>query len=167
MIRHIRDWFLIVLVIIFSMALIGLIWGGLLSYKELPAASIIFIALFGVLLVMLLYWLFRKFMEMKEDFGILKASTDIKEEREAIPHDIRSEVYRRSRNACENPDCRYENAIHIHHIDMNRSNNRLYNLIALCPNCHQEAQRGRYTPSQLRNWVKADFYRLRRQRDKL
>ncbi len=166
MIQRIRDCILILLIIVFSMALILIIWGGILSYKELPAISIVFSCLLGILLVMLLYWLFRKFMGLKRDFSKKQVSSDvyleqIKGEREPIPHSIRSEVYLRSQNACENPDCLSNNAIHIHHIDMNNRNNRLNNLIALCPNCHQEAHKGKFTSSQLRNWVKADFYRLK------
>jgi hypothetical protein len=84
--------------------------------------------------------------------------------REPLPDHIRAEVYNRSKHSCENPDCRYKTSIHIHHIDMNNSNNKLFNLISLCPNCHQEAHKGVLTTSQLHNWVNADYYQLKQRR---
>ena len=87
---------------------------------------------------------------------------DVASSREPLPNGVRSEVIKRSNHRCENPDCR--NAfIHIHHVDMNNSNNKLTNLIALCPNCHAKAHDGIFTTTQQRNWLWAD-YRLRTNR---
>jgi hypothetical protein len=82
-----------------------------------------------------------------------------------IPNNIKHEIIQRSRNACENPDCQMKYPIHIHHIDMNRTNNSKKNLIALCPKCHKDAHNGILINSQLRNWVMADYNRLRHERE--
>lgn len=38
--------------------------------------------------------------------------------------------------------CGYDRVINVHHIDKNRKNNDISNLIVLCPNHHAEAHRG-------------------------
>ncbi len=81
--------------------------------------------------------------------------------REPLPQDTRTEVLKRAHSRCENESCNFKDKPHIHHIDMDNSNNRLSNLIALCPNCHQKAHAGVFTESQLINWVRRDFRRLR------
>ena len=73
---------------------------------------------------------------------------------------MREEVLARASNRCENERCNYRGKPHIHHIDRNNSNNNLSNLVALCPNCHQKAEDGIFTESQLHNWVRRDNQRL-------
>jgi hypothetical protein len=46
--------------------------------------------------------------------------------------------------------CRKHPIYEIHHIDGNRSNNTLRNLIGLCANCHKRATYGEITKEQLR-----------------
>lgn len=85
-------------------------------------------------------------------------------EREPLPPQARHEVMRRAKHKCENQDCSYSRTLHIHHIDMDNSNNRLFNLIALCPNCHKDAHNGYITSTQCRNWVNRDFHQLKQTR---
>jgi 5-methylcytosine-specific restriction endonuclease McrA len=80
--------------------------------------------------------------------------------REELPHSIRKQIYRRANEQCENPFCHSGGRLDIHHIDMNHNNNRLYNLIALCPNCHADAHSGKYPPTQVHNWMSMDYQRL-------
>jgi hypothetical protein len=87
-------------------------------------------------------------------------------EREPLPAEMRSEILQRALNRCENEGCKESVKPHIHHIDMNNSHNNLSNLIALCPNCHQKAHDGKYTETQLRNWVRRDYQRLKDRRAK-
>jgi len=77
--------------------------------------------------------------------------------REPIPSDKRRRILQRARYRCENPSCRPNVRPHIHHIDFDNSNNNLRNLIALCPNCHQQAHDGDFGFSQLRNWAKRSW----------
>jgi 5-methylcytosine-specific restriction endonuclease McrA len=85
-------------------------------------------------------------------------------EREPVPDKVRTEIYKRANYSCENPDCREKNTIHIHHIDMNHSNNNYNNIIVLCPTCHTKAHRGIFTTTQLRNWLRADYHQLKQRR---
>ena len=87
--------------------------------------------------------------------------------REPLPQDKREEVLRRAHYRCENERCSYRGKPHIHHIDMNNSNNHLSNLIALCPNCHQRAHKGSFTATQLGNWVRRDLQRRRSRRTEI
>ncbi|ADJ26107.1 HNH endonuclease [Dehalogenimonas lykanthroporepellens BL-DC-9] len=82
-------------------------------------------------------------------------------EREPLPPQVRQEVMRRAKHRCENEECSYSRTLHIHHIDMDNSNNRLFNLIALCPNCHKDAHNGYITSTQCRNWVNRDYHQLK------
>lgn len=46
---------------------------------------------------------------------------------------------------CQCALCQYddfEDVLHVHHIDKNRNNNVVENLIVLCPTCHVEVHRG-------------------------
>ena len=86
---------------------------------------------------------------------------EVASEREPLPKDMRAEIMKRAHSQCENEQCNFKGRPHIHHIDVKNSNNRLSNLIALCPNCHQKAHDGVFTESQLINWVRRDYRRLR------
>ena len=89
---------------------------------------------------------------------------DVASDREPVPPSSRKEIYIRSHSRCENEMCTHNGSLHIHHIDGNHNNNKLFNLIALCPNCHDSAHRGKFTETQLHNWVSRDFKRLMAQR---
>lgn len=84
--------------------------------------------------------------------------------REPLSQYERAAVLRRSQSRCENESCKYQGKPHIHHIDMNNSNNNLANLIALCPSCHQQAHDGKFTQSQLFNWARRDYKSLQARR---
>ena len=90
----------------------------------------------------------------------------ITQERVPIPPYKRSELYSRSLRRCENPVCHARGELQVHHVDMNHSNNNLYNLVVLCPNCHQEAHNGNITCTQIHNWINMDWYQLRQRRQK-
>jgi hypothetical protein len=80
--------------------------------------------------------------------------------REPLSPWIRNGVYHRANRRCENPFCQKYGNLVIHHINMNRNENRMYNLIALCPSCHDNAHSGKYPPTQLHNWMNMDYHRL-------
>jgi len=124
----------------------------------------------GILLAVFAFLLYR-FAPLRGWLGRQVKSTakkavfeDVASEREPLPQDKRNEVLKRARHQCENERCSYKGKPHIHHIDMNNSNNYLSNLIALCPNCHQKAHKGDFTATQLGNWVRRDLQRLRSKR---
>ena len=56
---------------------------------------------------------------------------------------VRAEVLRRANGKCERPGCeatrRYEGFFDVHHILGASKSDRVYNCVALCPNCHREA----------------------------
>ena len=89
---------------------------------------------------------------------------EVASEREPLSQYERAAVLRRSQSRCENESCKYQGKPHIHHIDMNNSNNNLANLIALCPSCHQQAHDGKFTQSQLFNWARRDYKSLQARR---
>jgi 5-methylcytosine-specific restriction endonuclease McrA len=73
--------------------------------------------------------------------------------RDPLPPKLREDVLKRARYRCQNPNCRKHVALKIHHIDGNRNNNVLSNLIALCGTCHDKADYGEYPEHQLRVWL--------------
>jgi len=124
----------------------------------------------GILLAVFAFLLYR-FASLRGWLGHQAKSVaekairgDVASAREPVPQDKRNEVLKQARYRCENERCNQKVRPHIHHIDMNNSNNHLSNLIALCPNCHQRAHDGKFTESQLLNWVRRDFKRLKSRR---
>jgi hypothetical protein len=105
-------------------------------------------------------WMRRQFKGVTERVVFEDTASD----REPLPQGVRKEVLERARQRCENEQCGYQEIPVIHHIDMNNSNNRLYNLVALCPNCHQKAANRVFTGSQLFNWVRRDYQRMKSKR---
>ena len=90
---------------------------------------------------------------------------DVASEREPFTPFERDSVLKRAHYRCENESCNFQGKPHIHHIDMNNSNNNLRNLIALCPNCHQKAHDKTFSQSQLFNWARGDYKRLLRENE--
>ena len=73
--------------------------------------------------------------------------------RTPIPLEIRRAVYRRADNYCQHPNCgRTEHPI-IHHVDGDRTNHNLNNLILLCREHAAKADSHNYTIEQLKNWM--------------
>ncbi len=82
--------------------------------------------------------------------------------REPIPPSLYNKVMHRANYHCENPDCKNKTKPEIHHINKNNSDHRIWNLIALCPNCHKEAHNtDKFSHSQLRNFVRDSYNRQR------
>jgi len=161
--KRIRDevWFAIIFVAIIAFALVADWW------KEHSTLGWIIVGLLLALVAFLAYryasvrgWLWKqsKSAAKKAVFETVASG------REPLPQDSRDEVLRRARNRCENERCNYKGKPHIHHIDGNNSHNNLSNLIGLCLNCHQSAHDGVLTESQLHNWVRRDFQRLKSRR---
>ena len=161
--KRIRDevWFAIVFVAIIVFALIANWW------KEHSTLGWIIV---GILLVIVAFLAYR-FASVRGWLGRQAKSVATKavfepvaSGREPLPPNKREEVLKRARFRCENGRCNYKGQPHIHHIDGNNSHNNLSNLVALCPNCHRQAHDGVLTESQLYNWVRRDFQRLKSKR---
>ena len=58
-------------------------------------------------------------------------------------------------NRCENPTCRWTGLLEVHHIRPRREGgtNSVWNLLALCPNHHTEANNGIPSRPRQRQWV--------------
>ena len=52
--------------------------------------------------------------------------------------------------------CGYKHCLEMHHINKNRKDNSLSNLMMLCPNCHVLIHRKRKTIAQIKDLVKKD-----------
>jgi hypothetical protein len=95
-------------------------------------------------------WVFKK----GENASKKVVFTDEAPGREPIPQNLYNRIIQHANYRCQNPDCKYQGKPEIHHINQNNRDNRFWNLIALCPNCHKDAHSGRFSFSQLRNWNK-------------
>ena len=164
--RKVKDgfWFALVFIAIIVYALLADWW------KE---NAILGWIILSILLIAAGFFLYR-FASLRGWLGrqvkdtVQKAVFDeVASAREPLPQDKREEVLRRAHYRCENERCSYRGKPHIHHIDMNNSNNHLSNLIALCPNCHQKAHKGSFTATQLGNWVRRDLQRRRSRRTEI
>ena len=71
-----------------------------------------------------------------------------------IPMEIRRRVHIRAGHQCQWEGCHNESHPEIHHIDRNRSNNQLSNLILLCGHHHNEADHGAKPSYILHYWAK-------------
>jgi 5-methylcytosine-specific restriction endonuclease McrA len=154
-------WVVVVFVALLVFALLADWW------KEHAAIGWAVVGVLLAVLAFLLYrfaslrgWLRRQVKTVAEK----AVFEEVASEREPLPPGTRKEVLERARDRCENESCSQDARPHIHHIDGNNSNNRLANLIALCPNCHQRAHNGLFTESQLHNWVRRDWQRLKSKR---
>jgi len=58
-------------------------------------------------------------------------------------------------NKCENPNCRVQFPLEVHHIQPRTQGgtNKLNNLIVLCNNCHGRFQGGIYSRELLKQWI--------------
>jgi hypothetical protein len=56
---------------------------------------------------------------------------------------------------CENPYCKYTRFLEVHHImdEKDGGNNKLENLIVLCPFCHDLAHKGEIPEKEMRDWI--------------
>ena len=58
--------------------------------------------------------------------------------REPIPAKRKKEALEKAKHKCQWPRCKEKNTLDIHHENMNPENNRLSNLIVLCPTHHRK-----------------------------
>lgn len=83
-------------------------------------------------------------------------STDPTEKTPPAPKDLKEELkFNRANHHCEWCGDRFD-GLHVHHIEPRKEGgpNTRRNLIALCPNCHDRADRGALTKSQLKGKVR-------------
>ncbi len=151
--RRVRDE-VIFGVIFIAVVLLALILGW---WKEHAAIGWTILGILVVAFAFSLYrfprfrsWVFNK----GKDAGKKIVYTDTVPGREPIPQKLYTQVMNRANYHCKNPDCKYQGKPEIHHINQDNKDNRFWNLIALCPNCHTDAHKGKYSTSQLRNWNK-------------
>jgi hypothetical protein len=62
--------------------------------------------------------------------------------RPGLSQDTKNVVFDRANGYCERCHHRYDLSLHIHHKNEDPWDNRLSNLIAVCPNCHDHFHRG-------------------------
>ena len=151
--RRVRDE------VIFASVFIGIILLALILgwWKE---HAFIGWTIVGVIIVSFLFslyrfpafrgWVFKKGVSTSKKVIF----TDEAPGREPIPQNLYNRIMQHANNRCQNPDCKYQGKPEIHHINQNNRDNRFWNLIALCPNCHKDAHSGRFSFSQLRNWTR-------------
>lgn len=74
--------------------------------------------------------------------------------RKPIPKAVEHQVREQCGQACANPACRkWNTATHeLHHIDGDRSQSIVGNLILLCANCHSEEQQGTISAEKIMIW---------------
>jgi len=86
--------------------------------------------------------------------GKKKAKTSAKKyraPRPTIPAAVKAHVIHRAGDKCQYPKCTAkEGLFEIHHIDGDRTHNVPGNLIVLCPNHHEVADRGEISARRLR-----------------
>jgi 5-methylcytosine-specific restriction endonuclease McrA len=97
--------------------------------------------------------------KVKEDVGRGRK----KGKRKTIPRTLDREIAARAGGRCEYCGHSFSGGdalfggkklgSHIHHIDGNRSNNQKANLILLCPNCHDMAERGEISVGELKTRI--------------
>jgi len=78
----------------------------------------------------------RKMLPRKRDTQRMLGMRRI---REPISAKLKKCVLARAKNVCEHADCNIKNSdikLQMHHKNMNNDDNRLVNIIVLCPNCH-------------------------------
>jgi len=64
---------------------------------------------------------------------------------------ISLELYRQLTKNCQINNCGFSETVDLHHIDKNRNNNSLSNLIGLCPNHHQLIHRHKFNLVSINN----------------
>jgi len=158
--RSLRVEFIFGLIVVFIIVLALLLdW-----WKEHAVIGWTIIGILVVLFGFSLYkfptfrgWIFKK--------GAIVGKKVVYEEgapgREQIPQNLYNKVMHRANYHCQNPDCKYRGKPQIHHINQDNSDNRFWNLIALCPNCHNDAHNGKLAHSQLRNFIRYSTGRKR------
>jgi len=76
--------------------------------------------------------------------------------RTSIPLKLRNKLFDEVQSKCPNPDCDSSgiSVLEIHHMDGDPSNNDENNLIAICSNCHTQAEKGLISSADLDLWKK-------------
>lgn len=106
------------------------------------------IGFFVFCLVTLILWVFRRRIFKRRNRVHYSGKVRV-----AIPTATQQQVYARARGRCERPHCSYSGKLHLHHIDVNPSNNSPTNIIAICPNCHSRIHAGEFSIDAQRSWI--------------
>lgn len=69
--------------------------------------------------------------------------------RPKIPQKLRNQIIARSDHLCQFCGSHETSIFEIHHIDEDKTNNSLDNLIAVCPDCHSKITKGIYSMSDV------------------
>jgi len=135
----------------------------------LPPESLIFfygflgLAVVGIIIIVIICFKDAKFRDKtlavvkKLLSGISKLGLElledkdkkVKKKRIPISNEIKNEVFDIAGGKCQ--ECGKKGNLKIHHIDGNPSNNRITNLILLCGNHHDEADKGVIPKWRLKN----------------
>lgn len=118
----------------------------------------------GIILVIFIFGLvkfpvFRNatFQGFKRFFNYLiglitESGRETKAPRVNIPQSNRQAVFNRAEHHCQIHGCREMENLEIHHIDSDRTNPKMNNLILLCQKHHAKAQHHDYKQEQLKSW---------------
>ncbi len=74
----------------------------------------------------------------------------------SLPENARDKLINAVWYQCENPNCRYTQFLHVHHIisEVEGGSNRLDNLIVLCSRCHTAARNQEISTKELQSWLR-------------
>jgi hypothetical protein len=123
----------------------------------------------GILIILLIYVLVRDKTFRENSIGLWgkfinwltqkpKTSRAIyNEPRKTIPGYIIEEVYQRAKYRCQLYNCSQTSNLEIHHIDKNRGNNNMTNLILLCGIHHKEADNNFHRQRILKRWASGNY----------
>ncbi len=121
------------------------------NYTGWVIAGLVIISTFVLLVILYKVGFFKRLKRKKAN------SVDMTgKKRVTVPDFIRHQVWARANYQCERPNCGYRGQPEIHHIDENPSNNALFNLAAICPNCHTRIHHGEWSQSTQCSWIMGD-----------
>jgi hypothetical protein len=148
--------------------LIVIIVAGLLIWTAVPK-HLIYIGIgIAVVIIGLTSWLVyrkrgiaplknfaRKSYEWLKGTGEAQG-TKRKPARTPIPEETREYVFKRAHYRCQYDQgrCGKTENLDIHHINRDRTNHNINNLILLCPEHHDKADNGNYRIVQLKGWAR-------------
>jgi hypothetical protein len=93
--------------------------------------------------------------EEREDDGSGEPPKPLIEDETTLTEDYKNLLLNAVWYRCENPYCKYSRFPGVHHIveEKDGGNNRLENLIVLCPFCHDLAHSNGIPEKEMRGWI--------------